>query len=262
MIGVTWTNKDERLASARLRSLIPRKVLTDRGLIGEGRDVVVCAKHGWDALMVRDAFPRMIMDICDDHFSDKSKGYHYRGACRLADLVTCNSTVMKQLIKEQTGKDAIIIDDPYEDEELTPKAGNGVLWFGHTSNQYDLEAIRHLIRHPLKVINNVNYSPEALDAALKACRCVVIPTGKSLAKSANRAIRAIRYGKYPVCGRMPAHAELGLGEEDVIAALDRAMSQDMTPTILEFTLELQKRVRERFSPQRVADDWYEVISGV
>lgn len=254
MIGVTWLNVEPGIASARLRSLIPRRILTERGLVEPGLEVVVAAKHGWNPLVVRNVAKRFVMDVCDDHF-DSPYASHYRLACGIADVVTCNSKVMQRIIKTQTGKDAVVIDDPYEDPELEPTDGDGVLWFGHSSNMTDLEAVAPSINYPMMIVNNDNYSPESLDKALKACRCTIIPTGKSQAKSANRAIRSIRYGKYPVCGPLPAHEELGLSAFNIFDMLGWAMESNSRDAVLH----LQDLIRDRFHPERIAKEWMKVI---
>ena len=94
---VTWLNTDPQIASARLRSIIPRDILKDKGLVWDGQDVVIAAKHGWNPLIIREACKRMIMDVCDDHF-DGPFASHYRLACGIADVVTCNSKHMQGTI--------------------------------------------------------------------------------------------------------------------------------------------------------------------
>jgi len=258
MIGVHWMFKEHpRLASARLRGRIPFGILERNGLIRSGEDVVIAAKHNWKAEKVRKHFKKMVMDVCDDHFWNQHAP-HYKQACELADVVTCNSLAMSDVIKTHTGRDAVVIDDPYEDEELPPSIGEGVLWFGHSLNLPDLDAIRDKIRYPLTVVDSSNYTPQVLDAALKACRCTIIPTGIKQAKSANRAIRSIRYGKYPVCGHLPAHEEIGLGKSDLLRELDFAMNEDTTNDVLS----LQRAIRERFCPEKIAKDWWRVIYSI
>ena len=251
MIKVRWLNTDPLIASARLRSLIPAKHLADRVTLGN--DVIIAAKHGWNAHLIRRHAKRMIMDVCDDHFDNKH-GPHYLTACQLADVVTCNSKTMQQIIKDRTGRDSIVIDDPYEDPELKPTSGKCLLWFGHHTNLPALQAIADRIKYPTAVVSSHNY--DKLDSWLKACRAVIIPTDHRKAKSANRAIRAIRYGKYPVCGDLPAYAEIGLGKGDFWRDLDYAMTQDTTNEVLS----LQRAIRERFCPEKVSKDWWRVIS--
>ena len=146
--------------------------------------------------------------------------------------------------------------DPYEDEEREPKEGKGLLWFGFAGNYFDLKPLLpDLLKYELNLVSNHNWSLELLDKYLRECRCVIIPTGRSMAKSANRAIKAIRYGKYPVCGYLPAHEELGLGGEPIIEHLDYAMTNDMSGRIRE----LQEQIEARFHPETVAKQWYRAI---
>lgn len=254
MIGVTWINTDPIVASARMRTIIPRQVLRMRGVIHDGKDVVIAAKHGWPVEAVRKMFPKMVMDVCDDHFDSPQFGKHYRDACIFADVVTCNSQSMKARIKQVLNIDAVMIDDPYEDAELEPSYGTGVLWFGHKSNLPDIERYKSDITD-LTIISNHNWSPEFLDYSLRHCGIVVIPTGKSMCKSANRAIKAIRYGKYPVCEHLPAYEELGLKTGHLLDGL-----KENHP--LEEIAALQHKIRERFSPDRVSDAWEEVLCGL
>ena len=251
MIKVRWLNTDPLIASARLRSLIPSKELADRVTIGN--DVIIGAKHGWDSRVVRKLAKRFIMDVCDDHFEGLLSD-HYKTACEIADEVTCNSKAMQLVIKAYTGRDAIVIDDPYEDEELKPTLGEGLCWFGHKSNLPDLARIKDKIRYPVWAVSNHNY--HEIDAALKYCRAVIIPTGEKQAKSANRAIRAIRYGKYPVCGYLEAYEELGLCGTEFFTNIEWAMNNDPTNEVLS----LQRAIRERFCPTKIANDWFKVIS--
>jgi hypothetical protein len=256
MIGVAWINTDPVIASARLRSLIPRKRLMKQGLVKPGLDVVIGAKSGWDIDYVLSSGCRLIFDVCDDHFSDHQRP-HYMEACEKAHLLTCNSESMRELILEKTGRDALVIDDPYEDDETEPTLGNGVLWFGHKSNLKDLEAVAGRIKYPLTVVSNHNWKD--FPKEMRACRVVVIPTGKSMAKSANRAVRAIRLGKYPVCGELPAYAEIkGLYTGDVVEGLDYYMSIDAREQVKA----LQDEIRERFDPQLIAKRWYRAICEV
>jgi hypothetical protein len=256
MIEVAWINTDPKIASARLRSLIPRKILMEQGLVKPGLQVVVGAKHGWDVDYVKSSGCKLIFDVCDDHFHGELRS-HYMEACEKADLLTCNSETMREILLEQTGRDALIIDDPYEDDEREPTLGHGVLWFGHQSNLPDLKAVFDDIKHPISVVSNKNWN--TFHKEMLACKCVVIPTGKSMAKSANRAVRAIRYGKYPVCGELPAYAEIkGLYTGDVIEGLDYYMSIDPREQVKA----LQNEIRDRFDPEVIAKKWMRAIHEV
>lgn len=254
MIGVSWVYTNPKLASARLRGSVPGKVLRDRGLICDGNDIIVASKHNFSVSKVRESCRFMVMDICDDHFGNPKFRQSYLDACKVADVVTVNSQAMGFIVKRETGRDPVVIDDPYEDPELEPSDGEGVLWFGHSLNLYTLEPYRD-IPYDLTIIDSSNWSPERLDLELRKCRCVFIPTADKPAKSANRAIKAIRYGKFPVCGPLPAHDELGLGRRPILEVLDFAMNVDTG----EMVRTLQNKVRVRFSPDTVADSWWEVF---
>lgn len=256
MIGASWINMSPEIASARLRSIIPREILMRQGVVQPGLDVVIGAKHGWDVDYVKSSGCKLIFDVCDDHFHNEHRS-HYLEACEKADEVTCNSDAMRELILAETGRDALVIDDPYEDEEREPTLGTGALWFGHQSNLPDLKAIFEQVKHPLSVVSNKNWS--TFGREMKACKVVLIPTGKSMAKSANRAVRAIRMGKYPVCGELPAYREIkGLYVGDVVEGLDYYMSIDPREQVKA----LQAEIRERFCPERIAKQWASVIREV
>lgn len=254
-----------RLASARLRAMIPGRELMRMGhdVVLEGScDVAILQKHDWPEDFSIGA-KRIIFDVCDDWFS-REWGDHYRRWCARADVVTCNSRTMAEIIKRETGRDAVVIDDPYESSEKPAKAHYPLLWFGNSANLVDLAPLLPRLTL-LKIISDAEHpaierwSPEGMLRAWQDCGMVVIPTGKSMAKSANRAVEAIRNGLYPVCGHMPAYHELGLGVDDIPAEVERLMSASDT---LDRIRELQDKVRERFSPQTVAQRWHECLSSI
>ncbi len=253
------------LASARLRMYIPGRELRSRGhWVGfEGSaDWVVMAKHAWTDEHLKDA-NKVAFDVCDDHFHDDKEAVYRRG-CEIADVVTCNSNEMASVIKRETGRDAVVIPDPYESPECPAKCHLPLLWFGKDHNLHDLAPI--LDRLPEIVIVSdvehpqiVRWSPEAMEAAWHGCGMTVIPTGYSMAKSANRAIESIRRGLYPVCGELPAYRELGLGEADIPAAVERAIASPQATKAQ--VRKLQDLIRDRFSPQAIGGQWEQVFRG-
>lgn len=260
---IRYLGYSPKIASARLRNYIPAKVLRQRGheIVFQGpADVAILSKHGFTddaALGAR----RVVFDVCDDHF-DGEHAAHYRKWVQRADLVTCNSQAMRARIAE-IGREAVVIDDAYESPESEPKCHAPALWFGHKLNLLDLEPLLdHLPR--LVVVSNVDdptviqWSPEAMLQAWKKCGIVVLPTGRSLAKSANRAVESIRNGLYPCCGRLPAYEELGLGSDDVPReTLSRLERPKVT---MELVKALQDMVRVRFAPETVADAWEKALA--
>ena len=264
-MNVTFQQTDENIASTRLRNIIPFRELSKLGW-KQGTDILVCSKHNWRwNAAVRYQYRKVVFDICDDWFDDPLKGPHYLEACEKADVVTCNSETMRLLIHDKTGRDAIVIDDPYENPESPPGMGEGVLWFGHRINLQDLYNAHKGIRYPLRILTNIEapwcepWSPGALVRELGRCRAVVLPTGIRRCKSANRAVTAIRAGRFPVCGELPAYREIpGIWVGNIEEGLEMAMTQDVTDRIAE----AQAYVAERFSPKTVGEKWNQVLSAL
>lgn len=259
---VTFVQADANLASARLRNLIPFRELQKLGW-QEGRDVIVLSKHNWTWNdQIRKCFKKVVFDICDDWFDTPEWGEHYRTVCQKADLITCNSPAMAERIEQVSGRPATVIDDPWEDPEVLPHLGQGVLWFGNKANLQDLVDVRHLIEFPLTVLSDhpakgiTPWSLEGQKQALRQCRAVVIPTGQRQCKSANRAVTALRAGKMAICGELPAYREIpGLWVGDIKQGLEWVMSEDPAERIRQ----AQKYVHERFHPKRIARQWHEAL---
>lgn len=258
----------KHLASFRLRSLVPASYLAGQAHSvvfhpSERADWIVLSKHDWPEDMTIGA-KRVCFDVCDDHFGGRHDA-HYRKWLDKADLVTCNSAEMRRVIKSQTGRDAIVIDDPYESPEYPPKRPHlPLLWFGAFWNLAYLRPWLDRLPHQLVVVTNeqhgemTNTWDEAtMEAAWQHCGLVIIPTGSKQAKSANRAVESIRRGLYPVCGPLPAYEELGLNE-DIVEGVSRALDNPAdTLTRIE---ELQDLIRERFSPMTVGATWERVLA--
>lgn len=258
---VTFASFGPHLASSRLRAKIPQSELAKMG-IKQGRDVLVYGKH---FLTKKDVsgFKRLIFDQCDDHFNHPELGAYYREHCEMADLITCNSEVMRKRIKEETGRDAYVIPEPYESDEGKADIGELLLWFGHASNMVDLDRIVPKLKRPLLVLSNYpgkpEWTPESFNRAMSKHCIVVIPTGKSMAKSENRMVESIRKGRYVCAEYLPAYEPFGkffpLGDipEHIESAL--ANPQDSIQRIKD----AQDYIRDRYSPQAIAKQWLEVL---
>lgn len=259
---VTFAHYGDVIASSRLRAKIPQQELAKLG-IQKGKDVLVYGKH---LLGEKDIAPyrRRIFDICDDHFNGYF-GDYYREHARNADVVTCNSEAMKQRIKECTGRDAIVVIDPYEGLQLKPCIGPRLLWFGHRSNLADLERISPHLKHPILALSNhpdcMEWTPEAQRRALAYECIVVIPTGKSPCKSENRLVEAVRSGKYVCAEHLPAYEKFEpffpLG--DIPTHVEEALAHPERS--LERIVAAQEFIDDRFSPQEAGRQWLEVIHG-
>lgn len=266
---VTFRAWGEHLASTRLRALIPQRELAELG-IEPGRDVLVIGKHGWDWDTETRGYRKVVMDVCDSHWRGQF-GQHYLQACALADAVVCNSVAMRDEIKEMTGRDAWVIPDPYESAQGRPRCHDRLLWFGHASNLRDLVPwLDALAGRNLTVVSNitdgplrtrvVQWSPESMAREFDAAGMVIIPTGKSLAKSGNRAIESIRRGVWPVCGYLPAYADLGVWVGDIADGVEWSLSHH--DEVMRRLDAAQSYIGWQYSPKRIAKLWLEALSYV
>lgn len=255
---ITFKHWGPKLASSRYRAIIPSRELASLG-IGEGFDWLVIGKHGWDWEQETRGFKRVCFDICDDHFND-GYGHHYRYAARMADRLTCNSLEMARIIKAETGRDAVVIPDPYEQPEKPPHISGHLLWFGHRSNLEDV--LPWAARLPnLQIVSNApgvtQWSPEIMDRAFDSSGMVILPTGKSMAKSGNRAIESIRRGLFVVAGYLPSYADLGIYVGNIMDGIDWALTHEKQA--LERIKASQEYVREEYAPGKVAKAWLTVL---
>lgn len=248
---VTFRHRGEHLASSRYRAIIPQRFFEP------GNDVLVLSKHGWrweDEVL---GFSKVVFDCCDWHM-DNHLASHYRHCFARADLITCNSAEMGRLIRETTGRQAVVIPDPYEQPERTPRVHEKLLWFGHRTNLPDLLPWLHKIPRCTVVSNTpmqgvIQWSPEAMDREFEAAGLVVIPTGKSAAKSANRAIEALRRGLFPVAGPLPAHGDLPIWQGDIADGVQWALSHQ--DEVLRRIKSAQGYIRDEYAPERIAGLW-------
>jgi hypothetical protein len=263
---LTWLITNPVLASVRLRASVPAEYLLRWGF-GYGNDILIASKHGWKWSDVSGQYGKIVMDVCDDHFEDQHAD-HYKEACEKADAVTCNSPVMADIILHHTGRKAKVIDDPYEEAEAPPECpdGGAVLWFGHKSNLpqlFDAMTRGDVGTHLVKIVSNqkgtIPWSRSEVRNQLAKCRAVFLPTGAKLGKSANRAVTAIRRGRFVVTGDMPAYAEIpGIWVGNVREGLDYAMGQDTRNRIAI----AQSYVRQRFNPETIARHWQTLLTSL
>lgn len=261
-MSVTFKHWGPNTASARYRAMIPARELDKMGIV-EGKQWLVIGKHGWDWDQETEGFEKVCFDVCDDHFGDKFD-QHYLIGIERADLVTCNSLEMQRLILEKTGRESVCIPDPYEQSEREPRLHDHILWFGHQSNLRDL--LPWADRFPkLEVVTGgsmpgvTRWSPESMDEAFDRAGIVILPTGKSMAKSGNRAIEAIRRGLFVVAGYLPAYADLGVWIGDIEDGVKWALSHKSEA--ISRILRSQRYVKCEYSPERIAGLWKRALFG-
>jgi hypothetical protein len=261
--SVTFRLYKPHLASARYRGYIPLRELTRLGF-EQGNDWLIVSKHNWDWDETVKGYKRVCFDVCDDHF-DTAWADHYRNGIKRADLVTCNSQEMMEIIGLETGRDATIIPDPYEQPERSPRVGETLLWFGHKVNLCDVEPyIKYGDLPPLEVVSNLSepgiteWSPEAMDAAFSRAGLVIIPAGLSMAKSGNRAIESLRRGLFVVAGYLPAYSDLGVYIGDICEGVKWAQSHQ--DEVLRRIKASQAYIRSEYSPERIGKLWAKALT--
>lgn len=260
-MNVMFAHFGEEVASSRLRALIPQAELEKMG-VGKGRDVLIYGKHFVEERQL-EPFKKRIFDVCDSHFDHETLGPYYHRHVELADEVTCNSTTMQAVIKAKTGRYAFVIPEPYESPECEPAIEPRLFWYGHKSNLKDIERLQPDLHHPLLIMTNKDGYPQwskvAFQNAMDMAPIVVIPTGKSMAKSENRMVEAIRCGRYVCAEYLPAYEpftsffELG----NIPAQIDVVLANPLAA--MAKIKDAQGFIRERYSPATIAGKWLEVI---
>lgn len=260
-MNVTFKHLGSHLASSRYRSIIPAQQLQKLG-VQEGKDWLVIGKHGWRWESETEGYARVCFDICDDHFKGPH-GSHYRNGVGKADLVTCNSDEMARVIYEETGRQATVIPDPYEQPEKPPRVHDRLLWFGHQTNLVDVLPYQDLpnleIVSGLKANGVTQWSPEVMDIAFDRAGLVIIPTGKSMAKSGNRAIESLRRGLFVVAGYLPSYGDLGIYTGDIGDGVRWALSHQ--DEVIHRIKSSQAYIRDEYSPERIAGLWKQALMG-
>jgi len=259
-MNVTFKHQGEHLASARYRSIIPARELGKLG-VGNGNDWLILGKHNWKWEEQVKGFHSVCFDVCDDHFSGAWAEHYTINALR-ADMVTTNSDELARIIWEKVGRTAVVIPDPWEQPEEPAKIHDkSILWFGHPTNLVDISPYVGKIRN-LDIISGTSgftpWTPENMHAAFWKAGLVVIPTGKSMAKSGNRAIESIRRGLFVVHGYLPAYGDLGMYCGNIEDGIKWALTHQ--EQVLSRVKLAQEYVKHQYSPQRIGSMWLEALS--
>ena len=125
--------KIPKRASQRFRGLVPlQHMLPTDGYIDRVEeatkdDIIIMSKsiEIKDFMYLKDMGIKFIFDICDNKWrlgKDREKNTAIMNAgCKYANLITTTCGELKQKIFYETGKDALIIDDPFERAIEEPK---------------------------------------------------------------------------------------------------------------------------------------------
>jgi hypothetical protein len=258
------------LASIRYRAIIPMQGLVARGHLASvvglnpecfddvreriaDADRVVFIKNYYESQcserMVQDLRARgvkTLFDLTDDRFQ-VGHGGHLQRMVAQAEVVVTVSPMLRHIIQENTGKDSVIVGDPYEGPRGAARwSPDGrrlkALWFGHGTNIVSLQqALPSLVeagrKYPMdlrivtadvdgierdcKAFNSkyrqalslrfAMWSIEETWSSLAATDFVVIPALPdapwTLAKSPNRIIEALWAGRFVVAHPIPSYME-------------------------------------------------------
>lgn len=130
-----YTNDKPKRASYRFRALIPLQGMRPGdGVISNVQqsvagDIVILAKKSKpeDLEYLKQHNIKTVYDICDNKWRKYvSKSWAdkiiipHNFLCRESDLITTTCLNMKYLIQKETGKDSIVINDPYEAVKKEP----------------------------------------------------------------------------------------------------------------------------------------------
>jgi hypothetical protein len=259
------------MASYRLRVAIPAPLLGCEYEIGAMGSPSFFYKHAEADLELAQHAGPFVYDVVNDHFAGKL-GEHYRTMCGAASRVTCASAAMAEIIGRWTGRNATVIDDPYENEEWLPQVlGNEVLWLGHAANVASLfDVVGRLEGLPILLTVCTNYkhsaalewSPETERRSLARC-AVMLVTGNNPGASSNRIVKALRAGRFVVTpGGAPAwdtfRPYIWVG--DVREGIEWAFNnrEEACAKIMAG----QEFVRERNCPKAIARMWTEVFGSI
>lgn len=258
------------LASYRLRVAIPSKYLGCEYVIGTTGKPTFFFKQG-NVRLAESLKGGIVYDVVNDHFKGKYAA-DYHGMCSVADAITVASERMAEVVREHTGRDSVVIDDPYETPEADPACvGNGVLWFGHAANLHSLlphlEPVGDTGASLVVCSNFANASvPWSLENEAKCLNgaAVVLMTGNNPGASANRVVKALRAGRYVVAPKDCADSWRELAPYiwigDVVEGIRWALNnrEDACNQIAAG----QKYTRERFDPKRIAGQWTDVFGSI
>lgn len=266
----TPSGVDSRVASVRYRALMPAAGLTARGhqavVVGFDRtapapvreaiadsDVTIFRRNyeepqDIESLLEQTAGQgrKTVFDLSDDRLHGRV-GPHLRRMIGLAGTVVTASTALQQKIKQEFGKDAFVVGDPFEGPRGTARGPGGsarlkALWFGHPVNLPSLyQSLPALLQAGKKKPMDLRIVTERVEgiereckdfnarhrntlslrfaewsnaetwSSLQAADFVVIPAvsghPRTLAKSPNRIIESLWAGRFVLAQPIPSYME-------------------------------------------------------
>lgn len=280
MTGVVWISRFPHLATFRYRAEMPAKeVAKINGFVtgvNEGEaDIVVFTKPVLADIEIAKKLKaegaKIVADLQDNHFHDQSEEA-YRKIAVLSDAIVCASDVMRQVIAQETGKEACVIEDPYEFPEVEPHAnGDDYLWFGHQRNFGELASVMgmmgsrklRVVTGPKPVPTTIPWSLENIQKAFAQSNIVLLPTQEGAEyKSPNRLVNSIRQGCFAVCMTHPAYWEfrdfVWVGHFHTGLRWTDAFRDELNDRVKE----AQDYIRDRFSPESIGGQWAKFLESL
>jgi hypothetical protein len=285
----------DHIASWRLRVQIPRTELKKFGITSiSSMKPINDAVHVYHKYYSKNFIDWIkdtggIYDIVDDHFNHDWENY-YRNMCKLAPVITTSTKRMKDRIKEETGREAIVVQDSYDPSQYVarkPRYKNtkSICWFGSETNLIHLKEINipccgDLVTHaglqPTAMLDvgelekkGWKYIPWVsgiMPNIFKRHDIVIIPYGnspKQYAKSPNRIVDSLRSGMIVVTNDTPVVDAYGLRDFCVInnniSEGVKSVWDDPTEALLKVEAG-QDYIEQYLSPLSIAKQWAEAIS--
>jgi hypothetical protein len=248
-------------------------------------DVTIFGKHedilGKAVGAIRKRGGTVIFDVCDDHFKSSPKyAPAYFSGCKEADVVVSSTATIQRRVKEETGRDSVIIGDPYLFPECSPAMVNGgrnILWYGHCNNIPGLLEIMPKLTGTLTIVSNIDIATRGwshnntLDA-LAWCDVVIIPTSVEnqyivpgdlphpAGKSPNRLVEAVRRGRYVITDTVvEAYKPYGMWHGDILEGLDWVRRNPREA--LDQVRKAQSLVKQLNDPMEIGKQWRDVCYG-
>jgi len=242
---------------------------------------------------------KLVVDFCDNHFNHPEYKTIYNELSAAADIIVTSTDAMAAVIKQATGKNAIIVSDPYEGPQGSVRFSPDnkrlkLLWFGHTSNLHAFQAFfpqleqvgqnqpldMHIITGKVEDIKEtcnefnrenskfckLHYSPWSMKTTWKAMRdtdMIIIPSlpdERKIVKSPNRLVESLRAGRFTLAHPLPSYIQLQ----------DYAWINDDLPSGIMWALQNkqdiiqrvgqgQHYVNDEFSPEKIGQQWLTAI---
>lgn len=285
------TLANENLASFRYSMLLPARELQKRGhkiIIGpwpdKSADAVIFSKHlnYEEANYLKECKARgqkTFFHVCDDHFDTKHRD-HYLRMIENADVISVTTEPLRESVKVSTGRDSVVIQDPYYYPEQEAKYEPGiipkVLWYGHQTNVDTLKPILSwldgfceliIVSHPMTETflkrPVVEWSISKVQEEAAKCDLIIIPslvTSRKRVKSNNRMLEGIRLGRFVISDPLPCYEEFR--EMMMVDGLKEGFEWLKTQprdAIVNRIRRAQEYIRDKYSPSVSADIWERIL---